>query len=394
MNSSRDPLYWDFRLNPSYEFVQADALAVDLVRGYAAAVGQFIGDCPALLLPRSSQVTIKGLYSQSAVLCQALQSSQRLIDALPRTNGREALPQVATLVSDQVLEVRLEGGFCSGPAAAARVHPVTRRISQGPLAALSYEAVRYAQNLDSDDASLLSRRMYLYNRHPMTPAWARVYESCGSTMEFLGLCRPAVTKALDQTFCLVSGHEPGSHWLVWQRNAPVATSSSPVAAKLYVNVDSHDLRACASDAVTALGKSRAKAFKVGNSSHGLVRPDKLVAYFACFDDLLQAADELHRRLEGCGVQGTPFTAAVTSDGLTSWGIDALERQTEFAESHGRSWRLWVTNCLAIALCTSRNLATGPAQPPWELALDRLTREGIDTATWIPTEALDEMRASS
>jgi hypothetical protein len=253
MNSSRDPLYWDFRLNPSYEFVQADALAVDLVRGYAAAVGQFIGDCPALLLPRSSQVTIKGLYSQSAVLCQALQSSQRLIDALPRTNGREALPQVATLVSDQVLEVRLEGGFCSGPAAAARVHPVTRRISQGPLAALSYEAVRYAQNLDSDDASLLSRRMYLYNRHPMTPAWARVYESCGSTMEFLGLCRPAVTKALDQTFCLVSGHEPGSHWLVWQRNAPVATSSSPVAAKLYVNVDSHDLRACASDAVTREG---------------------------------------------------------------------------------------------------------------------------------------------
>ncbi|MEE6165602.1 MULTISPECIES: hypothetical protein [unclassified Mycolicibacterium] len=394
MNSSADPQYWIYRLNPLYEFIQAEALAVAPVRGYEVAVVQFIGDCPALLLPRSSQGTVKGLYSQSASLCQALQSSRRLIDALPQTGIREVLSQVATLVSDQILEVWLEGAFRSGPAAAARVYPVIRRTSQGPLAALSYEAVKYAQNLDSDDASLLSRRMYLYNRHPMTPAWARAYEACGSTIEFLGLCQPAITRALDQRFRLTSGHQPDSHWLIWRRTDAVAASISPVAAKLYVNIDSRDLRACASDAVTALGESRAKAFKLGNSAHGLVRSDKLVAYFTCFDDLLQAADDVRRRLHGCGVQGTPFTAAITSDGLMSWGIDALEKQTEFAESHGRSWRLWVTNCLAIALCTSRNPATAPAQPPWELALDRLTREGIDTATWLPKEALDEMHAST
>ncbi len=394
MNSSTDPLYWNFRLNPLYEIVDAETLAVDGVRRYDAAVGRFIGDCPAVLLPRSPQVTIKGLYPQSAALCQELQSSRRLIDALPQIDGREALSRVATLVSDQILEVRLKGGFCTGPSAAARVYPVTRRTSHGPLAALSYEAVRYAQNLDSDDVSLLSRRMYLYNRHPTTPEWVRAWESSESAMDFLGLGRPAATKALDQKYRLISGHEPGSHWFVWKRTAAEAASISPAAdAKLYVNIDSHELRACASDAVTALGESRAMAFKVANSSHGLVRPDKLVAYFARFDDLLQAADELHRRLEGCGVQGTPFTAAVTSDGLLSWGIDARERQTEFAESHGTSWRLWVTNCLAIALCSARNSAIGQADEPWELALDRLTREGIDTATWIPTEVLDEMGAS-
>jgi hypothetical protein len=81
--------------------------------------------------------------------------------------------------------------------------------------------------------------------------------------------------------------------------------------------------------------ARPLQFKIGSDAWGLLRPDKIVAYFPDFERLAEAAGGL-------------------AEGLSR------------------------------ALLTARE--AGEAEP-WRFALDRLRLEGIDTATWTPGSRL-------
>ena len=118
----------------------------------------------------------------------------------------------------------------------------------------------------------------------------------------------------------------------------------------------------------------------------MLRPDKLVAYFGSFEQLSLAAEQLARSLDGCPVHGVPFTAALTADGLLSWGLDPPAGERLLPWQTGESWRVWVAHRLAIALLAARG-AGATAIEPWHFALERLALEGIDTGTWTPSAAL-------
>jgi hypothetical protein len=51
-----------------------------------------------------------------------------------------------------------------------------------------------------------------------------------------------------------------------------------------------------------------------------------------------------------------------------------------------SWRLWVTNRLAIALLAARRSPLR-AMTAWEFAVVRLELDGVDIATWAPAAAV-------
>jgi hypothetical protein len=126
-----------------------------------------------------------------------------------------------------------------------------------------------------------------------------------------------------------------------------------------------------------------RSFKVGRSLDGLLRPDKIVAYFETRAELDQAATDLASALVGCSAQGVPFTAPfggteTTDDGLLSHGIDPPP------EIEAASWRAWITQRLAGFLVQVRP-ATGPAAA--EAALLAAEHAGIDTCTWAADEAL-------
>src|SRR5262249_57560169 len=88
-------------------------------------------------------------------------------------------------------------------------------------------------------------------------------------------------------------------------------------------------------------------------AEGLLRPDKIVAYFPTLDGLRTASDRLATRLDGCPAHGVPFTSELSGGGLLSWGVDppASERLVNWQPQE--SWRLWLTNRLANALFTAR-----------------------------------------
>jgi hypothetical protein len=126
-----------------------------------------------------------------------------------------------------------------------------------------------------------------------------------------------------------------------------------------------------------------RAFKVGADVAGLCRPDKVVVYFDRLDDLHDAAGRLRERLDGCPAQGVPFTAAVTLDGLLSWGADPPVPGHRAAAT---SWRLWVSERLGDYLCDARTSRPGELEPA-QFALERLRLAGIDTETWVPSSGM-------
>ena len=172
------------------------------------------------------------------------------------------------------------------------------------------------------------------------------------------------------------------------RRAETAPADGGTTWKLYVSPAPEALAETFGAVLDALAAARAPQFKVGAGAAGLLRPDKIVAYFPSFERLAAAAEAMTSRLAGVAAQGVPFTSEIGGDGLLSWGMDPPA--TPAASWNGRlSWRLWLTHRLARALISARQSSdeSSPAEP-WRFALlERLRLEGVDTATWTPAASL-------
>ena len=118
---------------------------------------------------------------------------------------------------------------------------------------------------------------------------------------------------------------------------------------------------------------------------GLLRPDKLVAYCGTYEQLAELARELQSALAGCPAQGVPFTGIIDEAGLLSWGTDPPGERLSTAGMDRESWRLWVTNQLAVALIAARAAETEVS--PARFAVERLSLEGVDTRTWTPMQTI-------
>jgi hypothetical protein len=272
--------------------------------------------------------------------------------------GAGTAAAVARLVADGVLEVEREGELVWGPAA---LEP-SQAPARGRLALLSIEALRLAQALPGNDPRPVAVRLYGYNGRPMTPAWKRRWPSPEVVETRLG-----IAGKLDGRW-IASGR---SGWLSWRAREAEAREGGPTW-KLYVSPAPEALEGAFGGIVEALARGRAARFKIGPDAAGLLRPDKIVAYFPSFERLGEAAGMITERLEGIPAQGVPFTSEIAGDGLLSWGLDP--------PAAGESWRFRLVHRLAAALLAAR--VAGAAEP-WRAALERVRLEGVDVETWTP-----------
>ena len=119
------------------------------------------------------------------------------------------------------------------------------------------------------------------------------------------------------------------------------------------------------------------SFKVGRGIEGLARPDKMIAYFSSYDLLSEAADRILEETKGVEAQGVPFSVAIDSAGLLSWGMDVYT-----TEGENQSWRQWMVNSII------QSIGDGNMRTPDEAWTDvsmALHNEGIDPWTFIPNE---------
>jgi len=341
--------------------------------------------------------------SPYAVSCEAalLLLTLREPGTLPRfarrgSDGEERLAGVAELVLDGLLEVRCGDRFVSGAEALERLAPASgaERVADGALSVLTEAALRYGESLGLDDVEELAMRLYCYHRLPLTPRRWRRLPDAAAVEDFLGLGGDrTLERRLGAEWRRVEEKEEEGNrgWIRWRRRGrgrgtPAGGGSDRPTYKLYLSPRPEALSEVFATLVELLPATAATAFKVGNDALGILRPDKLVVYFASFEELSGAAEELAPRLAGLAVHGVPFTAEIAGDGLLSWGMDPPRSWQLLSWRQRESWRLWVVYRLAAALVTARRRPAAET-PGWRFALERLRLEGVEVASWTPSQSL-------
>jgi len=175
---------------------------------------------------------------------------------------------------------------------------------------------------------------------------------------------------------------------MWQQRHQERKPKPRVTCKLYVSPNPELLQEAVAVAVDVFRYAGATRFKLGLDVYGLLRPDKIVAYFNSVEELHNATERLLKRLEGCPAHGVPFTAELASDGLLSWGMDPPRDQQTLGWQERESWRLWLTNRLAVALLFAKQTQSTTIEP-WQFAMERLELEGVNTASWTPKRIIWE-----
>lgn len=372
------------RANPEYELVALDRLdgsereLIDGPEGEERVYG--------VLVPRTgSSLDARTASPDTALLFLTLGEAAPLPEYARRQLGGDLDRTLGRLVLDGVFEVEHAEGWLCGPGAAALLAAGDPEGGRGRIGELSMAALRYGQELGELEEPLLALRLYLYGRLPIGPALRARWPDAEAVAAHLGLARGGRAAAALAAGWIEAPQESGtSYWRTWRpRGASQARPGGGSNYKLYVSPSIEALPAALEAVADVLrGAPGVAAFKVGEDVAGVCRPDKLVAYFDRLEDLHEAAGRLRERLAGCPAHGVPFTAAISGDGLLSWGADPPP-----ATSAGRSgsWRLWVAQRLAEYLLHGRRADDGPE--PWRFALERLRLAGIDTDTWAPRSGM-------
>lgn len=377
-----------FRLSPAYELAPLHRLGnrFEFLRDDLSRQPDLYG----VLHPRrSATLGVKTATRSLAALLRSVRTPAPLPTRLRRSRDPELTRELSKLVLDGVLEVEHHGRFVTGARAAQLVVTPSATPLEGKLVDLSREAVEYGAALRLSDPMVLSARMYFYNRAPVTPSWMHRVSGVSAAMKYLGIAPGEQLRAVldaDWNLTVGDGSPPWLHWMPRQRT-DVRRDDLPVY-KLYVSPRVEHLRDTTRVLVHSLTTTSFHAFKLGGDAHGMLRPDKIVVYFSEWSDLQRVASRLGPQLRGIEPQGVPFTCAMENTALLSWGMDPPRAEKILSWREAESWRLWISNRLAVYLLTahatrSRRTRISAA----EFAMERLRFDGVDVDTWAPTRVL-------
>lgn len=215
--------------------------------------------------------------------------------------------------------------------------------------------------------------LYHANWWPFSPTWLHRFPTASSVTQLL--YQDEALRSRLQRFWIVSEEVD---WFYWKPRKPNAQSQQRF--KLYVSVHPEVIYPAFSTTVNILSDIETHTFKTSCHPRGLLRPDRMVIYAETYEAIDILGTALVRALAGIRAQGVPFTASFSESDFLSWGCDPPMSVRHF----GGSWRRWVTKKLAGYLHTSDSAT---AEGRVKFALDCITREGVDTIKWTPSNGL-------
>jgi hypothetical protein len=368
-----------FRSSSSVELRKFDDLSHEERERFRDLTGD--PDFYGLFVPRPPfRSNLKSVPRQTAELFRRLAEPARLDEAL--LGDEQSAGEVLDLVLDGILEIDGGDGFVSGADALPLVGAPRDVVARDVAARLSIDALHYAQDLVTADPGELETALYQYNRIPITPAWKARFPDRDAILAEIGADRAPLRDLLERSW--TRSDAPG--WITWSSRRRSRRTADDVTFKLYVSPRPERIRDAFEVVVRALPTLSAN-LKIGDRASGLLRPDKLIAYFSTRARLDRAADALRRELAGCDAQGVPFTGSLDDSGLLSWGVDPPPNDRPLQWLPRDSWRVWLTRRLGLALSIAKNARRAAAAEPWRFAVERVRREGVDVDTWTPAAAL-------
>lgn len=360
-----------FRSSPSVELKRLADLEADQRESFRELeedpdfYGLFVAKPPL-------RMNVQSVTRPVAELFQRLTTPSRL-DAI---DG-----DVVDLVLDGILEIEREDVFVYGADALTAIcAPRADAEPHDAIAKLSRDALLHAQDVVTTDPQALAMALYFYNHIPLSPFWRTRFASPEAILAHLGV----EALRLDREWI---ASPDTTRWHAWFSRTHVTRGRSDVTWKLYVSPRPEHVRDAFAIVTRELAAFPGVSFKIANDAAGMLRPDKLVAYFVTREDLENAAEILHRELAGCDAQGVPFTASLDASGLLSWGLDPPDDAQALRWMYRSSWRLWLVQRLGAAMSVAKLARSAAAVEPWRFAIERARRHGVDVETWTPSESL-------
>jgi len=366
-----------FRANPGWELARFEELSADeqQLLGPLCQDNDFCG----VIRPRSKNgLTAKAICRKTAELFECLRHAGPLPSFV--VNDELLVREITGLVCDGILQVADGFAWVCGPAAMSVPDEFAYSAAgKGALANLSLQALQHTASLATADASEISACLYQYNTLPLTPRWLRRLPDQATIEECMGIdIGGRNRRTLDRGWTRVLTQVDNDHWLAWNSRT-LTGEPETISYKLYLSPHPTFLQE-AFDVWLPVITGLALHFKIGGNIRGLLRPDKMVAYFGDFFSLKNAAVAVSRQLPGCSAQGVPFTTQLDSDGLLSWGSDPPTDEAAPVWLRRQSWRQWICHRLGSALAMAKHQKC-KTLPAWQFALQRVGMEGVDVATW-------------
>jgi hypothetical protein len=374
-----------YRAHPDYHFVSFDRLSAR----EANALADLRRDpnyCGVLQPDPATGLTIKAVCPETARLFELLQEPGPLPPYI--SDDPDSALAIARLISDGILQIKQDSEWICGPA----VHPTDEDafpdffVSRGVVASLSLRAIQHAAALATADAQELASSLFRYNSLPLTSEWLRRIPDRGALERYLqiqtgGQCRAQ----LDSNWVPVEAKTDRDPWLAWTSCTVPRPPKNWRTYKLYISPHPAHIGSVFPACLDAITRASAFHWKIGSNIGGLLRPDKLVAYFSHHDALLRCSEIIGKQLTGCPAQGVPLTAELGYGALLSWGSDPLEEEMVPDWLKRQSWRQSICLRLGSFLAVAKREKMA-AIPPWRFAMERLHADGIDVDTWTLSSA--------
>jgi hypothetical protein len=237
---------------------------------------------------------------------------------------------------------------------------------EGRIAQLSLSGLELAAGLRGDQRTV-ARWLYEFGRLPRSLPIDRDFGYGDEPIAVLGLSRGGSSRRLLEQHYVAS---TDTGWYAFFA-ARYLHEGFAATCKLYLSPKPEALAEVFPIVAKTFLDGEVRSFKVARGPAGLLRPDKIVAYFSQPAHLEEMAQELARPLSGLPAQGVPFTAELASGGILSWGVDPD------AGSQGVSWRSWVTQLLAKSL-----VANAADDNPVDSTIRDISAAGVDPSRWI------------
>jgi hypothetical protein len=193
-------------------------------------------------------------------------------------------------------------------------------------------------------------------------------------------------RAIERDWIAVSLPLSAGNWRMWACRSYGGDAGPSRTYKLYISPQAEFFFHTIGVVLRHLTAVRtAYRIKIGRDPYGVLRPDKIVAYFKTAEDLRRSSIVLRQKLAGIPSHGAPFTTDISGDGLLSSGIDP-PKIARHVHLERESWRLWITNQLATSLIAAQRGPKSDIQP-WQYAVLRIQLDGVDAVSWSPKPGL-------
>jgi hypothetical protein len=332
----------------------------------------------------SSALTVKVAYREVAMLFLHFQHFNLLPHYFIISATQHSYQILTRLILDEIIQVEWKGIYVSGAAALPAIYG-QQFLEEGYipnyLSDLSLKAIYYAWTLEETDLRSIAGRLYTYNTIPWDASMKNAFENTQDVYTFLfSKMGKSSREKMQQQWYTVPGNEKGG-WLSWRKNSRenVLNASSEQTYKLFISPLIHDVPEVFRHFVSSISDSEAFSFKAGGSLQGLLRPDKIVAYFYSQEALFKTAGLLQEKLEGFQPHGVPFSAQLDQKGILSHGTDPPEADV-LLSTEGGSWRSFITDQLALAILQAKKSLLNWPQT-MSLIRARLLTAGIDSYCW-------------